>query len=534
MRTCGKAGIAQPVDRLNLHAVPMSPLPRSVRDALSDPNWRSAMQAEFDALIANDTWSLVPRPPGVNLVTGKWIFRHKLHADGSLDRYKAHWVLRGLTQHPGLDYDETFSPVVKPATVRVILSLALSQNWPIHQLDVKNAFLHGTLTETVYCVQPSGFADSSRPDLVCRLNKSLYGLKQAPRVWHHRFASYLSSIGFVETKSDSSLFIYCRGSDTAYLLLYVDDIVLTASSAGFLRTVIGALQREFAMTDLGQLHHFLGISVTRSADGLFLSQRQYTQDILERAGMSACKPCSTPVDLHSKLSAEGPPVGDATQYRSLAGALQYLTFTRPDIAFAVQQICLYMHDPREPHLAALKRILRYLQGTMSLGLTMRRSSPTELVVYTDADWAGCPDTRRSTSAYAVFLGDNLVSWSSKRQHTISRSSAEAEYRVVANGVTEATWLRQLLLELHHLPRRATLVYCDNVSVVYLSSNLVQHQRTKHVDIDLHFVREKVALGHVRVLHVPTTSQYADNFTKGLPTSLYQEFRFSLTVSDAPD
>jgi hypothetical protein len=468
------------------------------------------------------------------VVTGKWIFRHKLQADGTLDRYKARWVLRGFTQRPGLDYDETFSPVVKPATVRVILSLALSQDWPIHQLDVKNAFLHGTLKETVYCVQPTGFVDSSRPGMVCRLNKSLYGLKQAPRAWHHRFASYLSSIGFVGTKSDSSLFIYRRGSDTAYLLLYVDDIVLTASSAQFLRQVIDALQHEFAMTDMGQLHHFLGISVTRSATGIFLSQRQYTLDILERAGMSTCKPCSTPVDLHSKLSADGTPVGDATQYRSLAGALQYLTFTRPDIAFAVQQICLYMHDPREPHLAALKRILRYLQGTTTLGLTLRRSPPAELVVYTDADWAGCPDTRRSTSGYAVFLGDNLVSRSSKRQHTVSRSSAEAEYRAVANGVAEATWLRQLLQELQHSPRRATLVYCDNVSAVYLSSNPVQHQRTKHVEIDLHFVREKVALGHVRVLHVPTTSQYADVFTKGLPTSLFQEFRSSLTVSDAPD
>ena len=181
MRTRGKSGITQHVDRLNLHAVQLSPLPRSVRDALADPNWRSAMQAEYDALMANDTWSLVPRPRGVNLVTGKWIFRHKLHADGSLDRYKARWVLRGFTQRPGLDYDETFSPVVKPATVRVVLSLALSQDWPIHQLDVKNAFLHGTLTETVYCVQPFGFVDSSHSDLVCRLNKSLYGLKQAHR-----------------------------------------------------------------------------------------------------------------------------------------------------------------------------------------------------------------------------------------------------------------------------------------------------------------------------------------------------------------
>jgi hypothetical protein len=354
VRTRGKAGIAQPVDRLNLHVVPMSPLPRSVRDALSEPNWRSAMQAKYDALIANDTWSLVPRPPGVNVVTGKWIYRHKLLADGSLDRYKAHWVLRGLTQRPGIDYDETFSPVVKPATVRVVLSWALSQNWPIHQLDVKNAFLHGTLTETVYCMQPSGFVDSSRLDFVCRLNKSLYGLKQAPRAWHHRFASHLVSLGFVEAKADTSLFICRHGPDTTYLLLYVDDIVLTASSAGFLKYIIEALQREFAMTDMGQLHHFLGISVTHSADGLFLSQRQYSQDILERAGMSACKPCSTPVDLHSKLSADGPHVADATQYRSLAGALQYLTFTRLDIAFAVQQICLYMHGPREPHLATLK------------------------------------------------------------------------------------------------------------------------------------------------------------------------------------
>jgi hypothetical protein len=199
------------------------------------------MQAEYDALIANATWNLVPRPPGINLVTGKWIFRHKLLADGSLDRYKARWVLRGFTQRPGIDYDETFSPVVKPATVRVVLSLALSQDWPIHQLDVKNAFLHGTLTETVYCVQPAGFVDSSRPDYVCRLNKSLYGLKQAPCAWHHRFASHLLSLGFVEAKSDTSLFIYRRGSETALLLLYDDDIVLTASSARLLQHIIGAL-----------------------------------------------------------------------------------------------------------------------------------------------------------------------------------------------------------------------------------------------------------------------------------------------------
>ena len=257
-------------------------------------------------------------------------------------------------------------------------------------------------------------------------------------------------------------------------------------------------------------------------------------EILEQASMADCKPCTTPVDLNPKLSADGAPVSDPTDFRSLASALQYLTFTRPDISYAVQQVCLHMHDPREPHLTALKHILRYVRGTLHMGLFLRPSSQSDLVVYSDADWAGCPDTRKSTSGYAVFLGDNLISWSSKRQNTVSRSSAEAEYRAVANAVAEATWLRQLLSELHTPLRKTTLVYCDNISAVYMSSNPVQHQCTKHVEIDLHFVRERVALGDVRVLHVPTTSQFADIFTKGLPSSVFTEFRSSLNVRSPDD
>jgi hypothetical protein len=488
------------------------------------------MEEEFEALSANHTWDLVPRPGNANVVTGKWIFKHKFHADGSLDRYKARWVLRGFTQRPGVDYDETFSPVVKPATVRTVITLAYSRDWPIHQLDVKNAFLHGTLTETVFYSQPIGFVDAAHPGHVCKLNKSLYGLKQAPRAWYSRFATYLVSLGFTEAKSDTSVFIYHRGTEMAYLLLYVDDIVLTASSQPLLQQIINALKKEFAMKDLGALHHFLGVAVQRQKDSMYLSQRQYTLDILARHGMRDCKPCSTPVDTCAKVSADaGPPVEDPTAYRSLAGALQYLTFTRPDITYAVQQICLHMHDPREVYLVASKRILRYLQGTLNHGLVTPRTNPSQLIVYTDADWAGCPDTRRSTSGYAVFLGGSLVSWSSKRQPTVSRSSAEAEYRAVANGVAEASWLRQLLQELHQPLAPACLVYCDNVSAVYLSTNPVQHQRTKHVEINLHFVRERVAIGAVRVLHVPTTSQFADVFTKGLPSSVFMDFRSSLNV-----
>jgi hypothetical protein len=530
MRTRAKSGFRLPKTRLNLHASPtLSPLPKTYKSALLDPNWSAAMRDEFQALQSNNTWQLVPRPPNANVVSGKWVFRQKFHSDGTLSRYKARWVCRGFSQQHGVDYEETFSPVVKPSTIRTILSLAVSSSWPIHQLDVKNAFLHGSLNEVVYSQQPSGFEDSSFPDHVCLLQKSLYGLKQAPRAWFQRFSTFIQTIGFIPSRSDYSLFVYHSNTQVAYLLLYVDDIVLTASSTTFLTHIISLLQTEFSMTDLGSLHHFLGIAVTRDSSGLFLSQRQYSIDLLTRAGMLDCQPSRTPVDTSSKFSSDGDIFPDPTLYRSLTGALQYLTITRPEISYAVQQACLYMHDPRVPHFNHVKRILRYLKGTLDHSLHINHSSPTSLTAYSDADWAGCPDTRRSTSGYCVFLGNNLISWSSKRQLTVSRSSAEAEYRAVAHAVAETVWLRQLLVELHRPIGQATVVYCDNISAVYMSGNPVQHRRTKHIEIDIHFVREKVALGEVRVLHVPSTAQFADIFTKGLATTPFTEIRFSLNV-----
>ncbi|XP_074318806.1 uncharacterized protein LOC141655637 [Silene latifolia] len=438
------------------------------------------------------------------------------------------------SQQVDVDCDETFSPVVKPATIRTVLSLAVSKSWPIHQLDVKNAFLHGHLAETVYMHQPPGLRDRTHPDHVCLLKKSLYGLKQAPRAWYQRFATYVSTIGFIHSKSDNSLFIYQNGADMAYLLLYVDDIILTTSTPKLRDDIMALLRTEFAMTDLGHINFFLGVSAVRHKQGVFLTQQKYTEDIISRAGMSNCKPAKTPVDTKAKLSANsGKPVSDPTLFRSLAGALQYLTFTRPDISYAVQQICLFMHDPRESHLGALKRIIRYLQGTSRYGLHLHASSTSTLTAYTDADWSGCPDSRRSTSGYCVYLGDNLISWSSKRQATVSRSSAEAEYRGVANVVAESCWLRNLLLELHCPIRQATVVYCDNVSAIYLSGNPVNHQRTKHIEIDIHFVREKVVVGQVKVCHVPSRYQYADIFTKGLPPILFDNFRASLSIRPPP-
>lgn len=325
MTTRGKQGISQPKQILDLSVInpaDVSPLPKTYRGALSDPNWNAAMVEEFSALTTNQTWDLVAPPPHANIVSGKWLFRHKLNSDGTLARYKARWVVRGFSQQPGLDYDETFSLVVKPTTIRTVLSLAVAANWPIHQLDVKNAFLHGTINETVYCQQPPGFVDTSRPNYVCRLNKALYGLKQAPRAWYSRFQTFILSLGFQASQCDTSLFIYKHGGEIAYLLLYVDDIILTASSSAILQQIITSLSQEFAMTDLGTLHYFLGVSARRSATGLFLCQSKFAAEILERAKMTACNPCATPIEARSKLSStDGPPVSDPSLYRSLVGAL---------------------------------------------------------------------------------------------------------------------------------------------------------------------------------------------------------------------
>ncbi|KAK1431376.1 hypothetical protein QVD17_07833 [Tagetes erecta] len=304
--------------------------------------------------------------------------------------------------------DENFNPVVKPTTIRMVLSLAISRGWKINQLDVKNAFLHGDLNETIYMYQPSGFKDPANPKFVCKLKKSLYGLKQAPRAWCQRFATFVKKCRFTSTVSDTSLFIYKKGSQMAYLLLYVDDIILTAFNNSLIRHFITTLSSDIAMTDLGQLHHFLGINVTKQKDGLFLFQQQYIHDVIAHANMTNCKPCATPVDTNSKLSAN----------------------TRPPLP----------------------------DGTSSHGLLLRPSKSVKLKAYYDIDWGGCPDSRKSTSGYCVFLGDNLVSCSSKRQPTISRSSAEVEYRGVANAVAETSWLRNLLIELRLPTMHATLVF----------------------------------------------------------------------------
>jgi len=402
--------------------------PTCYSQASKNPEWRAAMNNEFDALLKNGTWSLVPFSPQMNVVGSKWVFRIKRKANGDIERYKARLVAKGFHQQPGIDFAETYSPVVKPITIRTVLSIAVSAGWEIRQVDVSNAFLHGLLQETVYMAQPPGFQHPQYPAAVCKLRKAIYGLKQAPRAWFSRLSARLIDLKFTSSKSDSSLFIYKAKGITIFVLIYVDDIIITGSHPETISQLIKDLHDSFALKDLGRLNFFLGVEATWHPDGLHLSQQRYIHDLLTKTNMLLAKPISTPLSASTTLSRfEGSTVTDPTSYRSTVGSLQYLSLTRPDIAFAVNKVSQFMQDPRDSHWSAVKRILRYLKSTISHTFCIHKNSSKQLTAYSDSDWASCPDDRRSTSGYCVLLGKNILSWSSKKQPTVSRSSTESEY-----------------------------------------------------------------------------------------------------------
>ncbi|WVZ57430.1 hypothetical protein U9M48_007816 [Paspalum notatum var. saurae] len=508
--------------------------PGCLEEALGDKKWKDAMQQEYDALMRNKTWHLVPHAENTNLIDCKWVYKVKKKADGSVDRYKARLVAKGFKQRYGIDYEDTFSPVVKIATVRLVLSIAISRGWCLRQLDVQNAFLHGILEEEVYMKQPPGFENKDTPNYVCKLGKAIYGLKQAPRAWYSRLSSKLIELGFQASKSDASLFIYNKGSTMIYMLIYVDDIIVTSSSKEAVSALLMDLKGEFALKDLGNPNFFLGIEVKRNKDSILLSQGKYASEILARVGMVNCKPCATPLSSTEKLSRFGGKqlsMEDGTRYRSVVGALQYLTLTRPDLAFSVNKVCQFLHAPTTSHWTAVKRILRYVKHTLHVGLRINRSDSTLVSAFSDADWAGSVDDRRSTGGFAVFFGSNLISWSARKQATVSRSSTEAEYKSLANATAEIMWVQSLLTELGVQKQEAPCLWCDNLGATYLSANPVFHSRAKHIEIDFHFVREKAARKELQIRLIPSKDQIADGFTKALGVQKFEYFKYNLNLQN---
>jgi hypothetical protein len=505
-------------------------VPKSYREALSHPGWRKAMEEEMHALDLNHTWDLVHKPAGTSIVGCRWVFTVKQNPNGSVDRLKARLVAKGFTQTYGLDYTETFSPVAKLNSIRIIISLAANLDWPLHQLDVKNAFLHGDLNETVYMAQPPGF--ESKGEYVCHLKKSIYGLKQSPRAWFDKFSKAVVSHGMTRSQADHSVFFKKTKTGIVILVVYVDDIVITGSDKEGIQILINHLSSSFLTKYLGKLRYFLGIEVARSKAGISLSQRKYTLDILQDTGYLGSKPVATPMESNLKLMPdEGEFIDDPDTYRRLVGKLIYLTITRPDISYAVSVVSQFMTNPRVPHMNAVIRILKYLKNAPGRGLFYRSSGHLRIEGYTDADWAGSPSDRKSTTGYCTFIGGNLVTWRSKKQSVVARSSAEAEYRAMAHSTCELTWLRTVLQEFGLLTQGPTPLYCDNQAAIHIASNPVFHERTKHIEVDCHFVRSKVESKDIITPFVPSGSQLADIFTKALPKNAIDSICSKLGVID---
>ena len=513
--------------------------PSSYNEALDSPysdKWKEAMESEHGSLLRNDTWDLVERPEGVNVVGSRWVYKVKRNAEGEIDRFKARLVAQGYTQTHGIDYGEVFSPVARTPAIRSILAVANALNLEVHQMDVCTAFLNGELDCVVYMEQPQGFVSLENKNLVCKLKKGIYGLKQAARCWNETIDDFLQSRGYSKSDADDCVYVKTVGDKFIIILLYVDDLIPVSNDIQLLDAEKSALCKQFDMVDNGEVSFILGLNVKREREinVLTISQSRYLQDILKRFRMEDCNPVATPLETgrtFRKIDDTDVPF-DPTIYQQAIGCLTYASVcSRPDISASVGMLSQFMSCPSTDHWSGVKRILRYIKGTLNYGLKFSGNG-ISLKGYSDADWAGDLDTRRSTSGYIFQIGDSTVSWSSKRQTTVAKSSTEAEYVALSYATQEAVWLRKLLHSVGMISLDdPTTIYEDNIGAIELSRNAKFHNRTKHIDIAHHFVRERVKTKTIDVTHCPSKEMIADILTKGIPKFQFEKLRDLLGVTD---
>ena len=507
--------------------------PNTFQQAMVSSNkakWEQAMNSEIQSLLDHDAWELVDKlPKGAKALGSKWVFKEKRGEDGEIVRYKARLVAQGFNQRQGKDYDETFSPVVRSESVRTVLALAVKNKLKVHHMDVQTAFLNGELKEKVFIKQPEGFVSKNNPDAICKLKKSIYGLKQSSRCWNSALHDHLIESGYTQSVSDPC--IYTASDGKQVIAIYVDDIILAAETDELLAHMKAMVKSKFDVSDLDELDYFLGVSIDQSGNGIWLGQPAYTRRVLERFGMEDCKPVSTPADPSVKLVKEGTDskLADVSKYQSAVGSLLYISqWTRPDIAFAVSNVAKFCSKPTEEHYTAVKRIMRYLKGTIDHGLLYPTNESQGFVGFSDADWAGDINDRRSTSGYLFKLGACTISWRSKKQVCVALSTAEAEYIALSAAAQESVWLNRLLNELGEC-----YDYCvikeDNQSAISMSKNPTFHGRGKHIDIKYHFVRDLVGKRSIVIEYCPSCSMQADILTKVLDAGKFVNFKRLINV-----
>jgi hypothetical protein len=478
--------------------------------------WRIACLDEMKSHGVNGTWELVKKPEGVKAIPLKWVFTIKRDPYGNVERYKARVVAKGFMQREGIDYNDVYAPVGKHDTLRVLLALTAARDLELHQLDIKTAFLNGDLVEDIYAEQAPGFEVGGK-DTVCHLKKALYGLKQAPRAWYHKLKGVLEGMGFKQSNADPGLFTQGKGVDMVYMLVWVDDLLIAAHSLGKVQEVKGAIMGKFDARDLGEAKTFLGFEISRdrTAGTLTVTQRGMAMQLVGRYGLEGARAKVTPMAQGVVLTRGGDePMVDVRQYRELLGSLLYLSgCTRPDISYSVGALSRYMAEPHQSHWLALKGVLAYIASTSGMGLVYGREKGG-LVGFCDADYAGDVDTRRSTTGYVFLLAGAVISWQSRLQQTVAVSTAEAEYMASSSAVKEALWLRVLWQDLG-FGQIEVPIFGDNQAAIRLTEEAMSSARAKHIDVQHHFVRQRVRMGQVRFTYVSTDRMVADIMTKAL-------------------
>lgn len=500
--------------------------PKTVAEAMSGKDsdlWRKAMDEEFESLQENNTWVLCDLPPNRKALGCKWVFKSKRDSNGNVVRHKARLVIQGFLQRKGIDYNETYSPVIRYNSIRLLLALAARFDLELEQMDAVTAFIQGDVSEEIYMAQPKEYQQGNK---VCKLNKALYGLKQASRLWNTKLDIALKEIGFQRSKVDPCIYFNVNGHLMTFVGIYVDDSITASNDIETKRRLKDGLHKRFKMKDLGELKSCVGLRITRNRDKgeIYVDQERHIIDLLNKFNMADCNPVSTPSDPNQKLTKDmGPKTTEDREkmcevpYQELVGGLLYIAQgSRPDIAWSVSNVSKFNNNPGKPHWAAAKRILRYLKGTSDAKLRFSKQENPDLIGFSDSDWASDHEDRRSCTGYSFLMQGGPVSWNSKRQPTIALSTTEAEYMALSSAVQEALWLRQFFDEFNaETVNKGIKINCDNSSALDLASKTGYHARTKHIDIRHHFIRQHIEDGRIIVGHVGTNDMVADILTKPL-------------------
>ncbi|GLI71559.1 hypothetical protein VaNZ11_016806 [Volvox africanus] len=505
--------------------------PNSYQEAITGPHghaWKKAMDEEILAQMTNGTWEVGVPPPEVNVLPCRWVYKVKTNPDGSVDRFKARLVAKGCAQREGVDYGELFAPTSRGSSFRALLAVAAARELNLHQLDVSTAFLNGDLKE-IWMKQPQGY-NSDMPGAACRLIKSIYGLKQASRCWYDKLCEKFAEIGLRPAKADQAMFTKVEEGEQVYVLVHVDDMCIAAREMKTIKKIKEEIGRMFKVRDLGEISTFLGMEVRRCDDGdITLSQSRYVDRILEKHGMKDAKPRVIPVAVGAKLGMEDESemLTDPTPYRALVGELNYLAVsTRPDLGFALSILSRHMAKPSKMDMGVAKGVLLYVAGTKELGLRFKKEEVENIDGYCDSDWAGDKESRRSTTGYVFRINGTAVSWSSQLQRTVATSSVEAEYQALSAAVREALWLNKLCGDMD-INNTRMKIWVYSQGAMNLGKNPINSSRTKHVDVQHHVVRERIARGEVVLAYCRTEEMVADTLTKALPEMKFSSCRYEM-------